>query len=127
MLRKTVVTGGAGFIGSHLVDRLMRDGCREVVVLDNLHRGRTENLMQHLGDGRLRFIHGDVRDADLLRSVFEDTQTVYHLAAERSASTAIARADYAFQTNVVGTFNVLRAALDARVEKLLFTSSCEVY
>src|SRR5690242_5960813 len=112
---KVVVTGGAGFIGSHLVDRLLSNGCDQVVVLDNLHRGRVENLHQHDADPRLQFVDGDVRDASLVRSVFEDAAVVFHLAAQSTVMGAVDNLEYSFTTNVVGTFNVLRAASESRV------------
>ena len=65
---RSVVTGGAGFIGSHLVDRLLADGCSQVVVFDNLHRGRLEYIAQHANDPRFEFVEGDIRDPDRGRS-----------------------------------------------------------
>jgi len=124
---KTVVTGGAGFIGSHLVDRLLADGSAEVVVLDNLHRGQLSHLEQHRDNPRFRFVHGDIRDRDTVETVLAGADVVYHLAAQSSVMGAVDDADYSFSTNVVGTFNVLRAATKVGAGRVVFTSSREVY
>src|SRR6266487_4378734 len=81
-VQKIVVTGGAGFIGSHLVDRLLDSGNDEVVVFDNLSRGRLANLAQHRNHPRFEFIEGDVRDARVLADTFRGARFVYHLAAQ---------------------------------------------
>lgn len=124
---KIVVTGGAGFIGSHLVDRLLENGWPEVVVLDNLHRGRIENLAAHRAEPRFDFILGDIRNAATVASALRGATTVYHLAAQSTVMGAVEDADYSFETNVVGTFNVLRAAHEAGTRTVVFASSREVY
>ncbi len=121
---RILVTGGAGFIGSHLVDRLVADGA-EVVVLDNLRRGRRENLAATCG--RVEFVQGDVRNAPLVSSLSEGVRVVYHLAAESSVMRAEKDIDYTFSTNVCGMFNVLKAAHETGVARVVFTSSREVY
>ena len=125
--KRVIVTGGAGFIGSHLVDRLLSAGCDDVVVLDNLHRGRLAHLQQHAHDPRLRVIRGDIRDRDVVDRAFEHADMVYHLAAQSSVMQAVDDVDYSFSTNTIGTFNVLRAAHKQGVGNVLFTSSREVY
>jgi nucleoside-diphosphate-sugar epimerase len=124
---KIVVTGGAGFIGSHLVDRLLDNGSSQVVVLDNLHRGRLENLAERQSDPLLDFIHGDIRNPRTVAEAFREASTVYHLAAQSRVMGAVEDQDYSFETNVIGTYNVLRAATDADVNALVFASSREVY
>jgi UDP-glucose 4-epimerase len=124
---KVVVTGGAGFIGSHLVDRLLADTHANVVVLDNLHRGRLTNLAQHTDSPRLSFIQGDIRNADLVAETLHGAAAVYHLAAQSTVMGAVEDLDYSFTTNVVGTFNVLRAAASETVGRVVFASSREVY
>jgi UDP-glucose 4-epimerase len=124
---KVVVTGGAGFIGSHLVDRLLADGNRNVVVLDNLHRGRIRNLQQHTSDTRLEVVTGDIRDASTVASIVDGASVVFHLAAQSTVMGAVEDLEYSFGTNVVGTFNVLRAASQRGVGRLVFASSREVY
>lgn len=124
---KIIVTGGAGFIGSHLVDRLLRDGAGEVLVLDNMARGRREHLARHDGNPALRVVEGDIRDTELLREVFAGAEVVYHLAAQSNVMGAVTDLDYSFGTNVVGTYNVLAAARSAGARRVAFTSSREVY
>jgi UDP-glucose 4-epimerase len=126
--QKIVVTGGAGFIGSHLVDRLLRsDNDDTVVVVDNLSRGRKSNISQHAADPRFQLIEGDVRDAKAVQDALRGASTVYHLAAQSTVMGGVRDPLYTFKTNVVGTFNVLRAATHHRVERVLFASSREVY
>jgi UDP-glucose 4-epimerase len=124
---RVVVTGGAGFIGSHLVDRLVREGWGEVVAVDNLHRGKLANLRDHLERGRIAFREADIRDAGAMAAVIRGADVVYHLAAQSSVMGAVADLDYSFTTNVVGTYNVLKAAQEAGVRRLVFTSSREAY
>lgn len=122
---RVVVTGGAGFIGSHLVDRLLAEPCAEVVVFDNLHRGRLENLPAERD--RLRVVVGDIRDEDAVDELVRGADVVFHLAAQSTVMGAVEDARYSFSTNVVGTFNVLRAAARHEVGRLVFSSSREVY
>ena len=107
---KIIVTGGAGFIGSHLVDRLVKDDWGEIVVLDNLFRGKMENLARHRDNSRVRFVNADIRDAAMLREQMRDADFVFHLAAQSNVMGAVTNVNYSFETNVVGTFNVLQAA-----------------
>jgi UDP-glucose 4-epimerase len=124
---KIVVTGGAGFIGSHLVDKLAHDGWGEVVVLDNLFRGKREHLSQHNSNKAVTFQQIDVRDADALRAPFAGADVVFHLAAQSNVMGAVTDIDYSFNTNVGGTLNVLKVAQQAGVRRVVFTSSREVY
>lgn len=121
------MTGGAGFIGSHLVDTLLDAGAREVVVLDNLSRGRPANLERHAADSRLRFIEADVRDSLAVRRALKGAEVVYHLAAQATVMGAALDADYTFSTNVVGTYNVLHSAAEQGIRRVVFASSREVY
>jgi UDP-glucose 4-epimerase len=125
--RRIVVTGGAGFIGSHLVDALLDTDVDEVVVVDNLHRGRLENLAGRETDPRLRVIRADIRDFEAVRSALGRATVVYHLAAQATVMGAARDIDYTFTTNVVGTYNVLRAAAEQGTAKVVFSSSREVY
>jgi len=124
---KTIVTGGAGFIGSHLVDRLARDEWGEIVVLDNLTRGKMENLLQHRGNPNVQFFPVDIRNYDLLRDHIRGAEVVFHLGAQSNVMGAVADLDYSFTTNVVGTYNVLKAAKECGARRVVFTSSREAY
>jgi nucleoside-diphosphate-sugar epimerase len=127
-LGRVLITGGAGFIGSHLVEALVaRHEFDEIVIYDNLHSGRLENNRPHLDSGAVWFIHGDVRDAEALRSALAHTTTVFHLAAQANVMGAAQQPEYTFATNVTGTFNVLQQAHRCNVQRVIFTSSREVY
>ncbi len=121
--KRVLVTGGAGFIGSLLVERLVAAGA-EVVALDNFYRGRRDSLAECSG---VRIVEGDIRCANHLAEVMDGVDTVFHLAAQSQVRTALADPRYCFETNVGGTFSVLEAAKAARVRRLVFTSSREVY
>jgi len=130
---RVLITGGAGFIGSHLVDRLLGTGRPEgepdfeVVVLDNLRRGSRAHLEPYLSSGRLTFHQGDIRDEAALGAAMRDVEIVFHLAAQSNVLGSERDRDYAFTTNVVGTYMVLKMAEAAGARRLLFSSSREVY
>ena len=121
-----LVTGGAGTIGSHVVDRLVDGGAERVVVLDDLTRGRKENLASAESSGRVDLVVGDIRDADLVRRVTEGCDAVFHLAAIRITQCA-EDPRLAHDVLATGTFNVLEAARDAGVRKVIASSSASVY
>jgi nucleoside-diphosphate-sugar epimerase len=122
---RILVTGGAGFIGSHLAKRLASDRLGSVIVLDNLNRGRIADL-KTLWD-RITFVEGDVRDQNVLSRVMRDCDLVFHLAAQSNVLGAVQNLEYSFTSNVVGTFNVLQASRRAGVRRMVFASSREVY
>jgi len=124
---KVLITGGAGFIGSHLVDRLVQHPQYELIILDNLLRGRLENIAHHRHNPRVSFVHGDVRRYGDVLDAMRGCQLVYHLAAQTRIMGSVARVDACFETNVIGTFNVLKAAHHLEVPRVVFTSSGEVY
>jgi nucleoside-diphosphate-sugar epimerase len=126
--KKVVVVGGAGLIGSHVVDALAKTDVGQIVIYDNFVRGRTENLVEALTDPRVSIfdIGGDILQADILNKAFEGAHGVFHLAAlwllqcheyPRSA----------FDVNVRGTFNVLEACVAQNVQRLVYSSSASVY
>src|SRR5256885_15823752 len=121
--RRIVVTGGAGFIGSHLIDRLLADDAAEVVAFDNLSRGRRANVAHLISEQRFRLFEADVRDYVALAQAFQRADLIYHLAAQPTVIGAVRDAELTYQTNVFGTFNVLRAAVEARVPRVVFASS----
>ncbi|WP_367319230.1 NAD-dependent epimerase/dehydratase family protein [Streptomyces sp. HUAS ZL42] len=124
--KKILVTGGAGTIGSNLVDLLAEGGAREIVVLDNFVRGRRANLAQALPSGVVEIVEGDIRDAATVRKVTEGADLVFHLAAIRITQCA-EEPRLANEVLVDGTFNVLEAAAEAGVAKVIASSSASVY
>lgn len=125
-MSRVLVTGGAGFIGSHLVDRLMNEGYR-VVVLDNFFSGRVKNLSQHFGKANFCFIEGDVRNRTDVRNALKYVDYVFHLAAIVSVDLSIKRPLLVNEVNVGGTLNVLEESLKVGVKRFVFVSSCAVY
>ncbi len=121
---KTCVTGGAGFIGSNLVERLVTDG-HEVVVLDDLSTGRLENLSPWRK--AITFIQGDLRDPAAVSAATEGCEVVFHQAALASVARSVADPEQVTAVNVGGTLNVLLAARDAGVRRVVFASSSSVY
>lgn len=119
-----LVTGGAGFIGSHIAEALVKRGDR-VRVLDNLMTGKRENLA-HL-TGKIEFIEADIRDYAATRQAMEGVQVVFHEAAIPSVPRSVADPQLSHDVNVNGTFNVLMAARDAGVKRLVFAASSSAY
>ena len=126
--KKLVVVGGAGLIGSHTVDSLLKEDVKEVLIYDNFLRGSRENLIDALNDPRVKIydVGGDVMQTDILQSAFDGADGVFHLAAlwllqcheyPRSA----------FDVNVRGTFNVMEACIAKGVKRLVYSSSASVY
>jgi len=123
---KILVIGGAGFVGSHLVDQLRAEPVREVVVLDNLTRGSRANLADALDDERLTLVEGSLTDVELLARVTEGCDYVFHLAALWLWE-CVNDPRAAIEVNAMGTFNVLEAAQLAGVKKVVYSSSASVY
>lgn len=121
-----LVTGGAGTIGSTLVDQLLDAGAGHVDVLDNLVRGRRANLDGALAGGRVTLVEGDVRDRDLVHDVTRGKDLVFHQAAIRITQCA-EEPRLALEVLIDGTFNVVEAAVEHRVDKLVAASSASVY
>jgi UDP-glucose 4-epimerase len=123
---RVLVTGGAGTIGSHVVDLLVRGGADEIVVLDNFVRGRRGNIAWALENGPVRVVEGDIRDSGVLHEVTTGKDLVFHLAAIRITQCA-EDPRLANEVLVDGTFNVLEAAQTAAVRKVIASSSASVY
>ena len=123
-MQKCLVTGGAGFIGSNLAERLISDGVR-VRVLDNLNTGFMENIKPFLGD--IEFKQGDVRDLDTLQEVMVGVEVVFHQAAVVSVPKSVDDPIEAAMVNDLGTLHVLETARRAGVRRVVFASSCAVY
>jgi UDP-glucose 4-epimerase len=122
---RILVTGGAGFIGSHLVHRLALEGYRSITVLDNLNRGLAANLSGVRGS--VRFVEGDIRSQATVAGLMRNIDVVFHLAAQSNVLGAIVDVGYSSSTNIVGTAVVLEAVRASGVRRVVFTSSREVY
>lgn len=118
---RCVVTGGAGFIGSHLADFLVQEG-HDVVIVDNLMLGKRENI-----NPQATFIESDIRDFAALSEAFVGADYVFHLAADPRLPVSIENPLLTHEINVTGTLNVLEAARKQGVKKVMFSSSCAVY
>ena len=121
-----LVTGGAGTIGSTVVDQLLAAGVAHVDVLDNLVRGRRENLATAMPSGNVTLVEGDLRDRDLVHDLTRGKDLVFHQAAIRITQCA-EEPRLALEVLVDGSFNVLEAAAEHRIDKLVFASSASVY
>lgn len=126
--KNVLITGGAGFIGSYLVEEYLRNDAKKVIVFDDFSTGSIENL-KHVTDKRLKIVKGSILDENTLHNVFktEQIQIVDHLAAELEVYTGIKDTQRDARINIIGTLNVLNEALQANVEKFLFASSGAVY
>jgi UDP-glucose 4-epimerase len=124
---RVLVTGGAGFIGSHLVDRLLEYGAERVVVIDDLSRARPGWYPSRLDHPRLEFVIQDLLERNGVSAWFEHLDVVYHLAAVAQVMGALRNPERTFSVNVLGTMRVARLARRAGVPRLVFTSSREVY
>ncbi len=122
--KNVVVTGGMGFIGSHLTERLLEDN--EVTVIDNESTGKIENIKHLLGHKNLTVIRGSIVDLNLTE-IFKDKDYVFHLAAIPSVPRSVKDPFSSNNSNVTGTLNVLIAAKDAGIKKVIFSSSSSVY
>jgi UDP-glucose 4-epimerase len=124
--QRILVTGGAGTIGSTIVDELAQAGAAEIVVLDNFVRGRPANLAAAQETGKITVVDGDIRDRALLESVIAGIDVVFHQAAIRITQCA-EEPRLALEVLADGTFNVLEAAVNANVRKVVAASSASVY
>jgi nucleoside-diphosphate-sugar epimerase len=123
---KVLVTGGAGFIGSHLVDRLLGKGF-DVTVLDDFSYGKMENVSSHKNVPEFHLVRGDVRNVGSVKKAVEDVDAVFHEAALVDVSLSVENPLLFNDVNVVGTLNLLTACLDSDVKRFIFASSAAVY
>lgn len=121
-----IVTGGGGFIGSHLIDRLVSER-RQVRVIDNFSTGSPANLEQHRGNPAVEIIQADISEANGLRGLFDGAKRIFHVAALADIVPSIQKPDAYFHSNVQGTFNVLEAARAAGIERFLYAASSSCY
>jgi UDP-glucose 4-epimerase len=126
--KRVLVIGGAGFIGSHVVEELLRTNVEKVLVYDNYARGKRSNIQESLADPRCTVFEdgGDIREVDVLNKAMQEVDAVVHLAA----MWLLHCKDYprtAFDVNIAGTFNVLEACVNNGIERLVYSSSASVY
>jgi len=121
-----LVTGGAGFIGSHLVDRLIDEGY-SVRIIDNLSSGRIENIGHHLGRSGIEFMNIDLKDRSKISEAVKGIETVFHYAANPEVRVSTVSPDIHFDENILATFNLLEAMRRYDVDELVFASSSSVY
>jgi nucleoside-diphosphate-sugar epimerase len=123
---KVLVTGGAGFIGSHLVDRLLSEDF-EVTVLDDFSAGRVENISHHKNMREFHLVMGDIMDSGIVNKVVEGVDVVFHEAALVDVAHSVENPALFNEVNVAGTINLLKACLDSHVKRFIFASSAAVY
>jgi UDP-glucose 4-epimerase len=124
--KRILITGGAGLVGSHIADQLVLKSVSEIVALDNFVRGRRENLSWAMANGNVRIVEGDIRDTRLLHDVMQGIDLVFHQAAIRINQCA-EEPRLALEVLADGTFNVLEAAVAAKVKKVVAASSASIY
>lgn len=123
---RILVTGGCGFIGSHLVDALLARG-HAVTVMDNLSEGSMDNIGTHLGDPKFDMVAGDIRDGEVVKKAMSDVEAVVHMAAIKSVPLSIKDPELTYRVNVDGTISLLEASRDARVKRFVYASTCAIY
>lgn len=123
---KILVTGGAGFVGSYILDQLLDKNVGEVIVIDNFIRGSKRNIEQALASKKIKLIEGDIRDRQLLDKYFQGIDYCFHLAALRITHCATEPRE-ALEVMYDGTFNVLEACVKYKIKKLILASTASVY
>ncbi len=123
---KILVIGGAGFVGSHIVDQLLAENPAEIRVLDNLVRGKRANLVKAMPSGKVRLIEGSITDLKTLNEAVQGCDYVFHLAALWLGE-CVSNPRAALDVNVVGTFNVIEVCKAANVKRIVYSSSASVY
>ena len=124
--KRVLVTGGAGFIGSHIIDILVQEGCSEIVAIDNMERGRPENLARAMAAGQVRLIEADIRDRALMEELVSNSDLVFHMAALRITQCA-ENPRLAMEVMADATFDLLELCVKHKVEKVVAASSASVY
>jgi UDP-glucose 4-epimerase len=122
--KKILVTGGAGFIPSHIVDLLLRKGAR-VTVIDNMHAGNMSNLQDALPE--IEFLSLDIREYEKVKRVVKKQDIIFHLAANADVPYSVDHPAYDFETNAVGGFNLLNSCLKTNVQRVIYASTAAVY
>jgi len=123
---RALVTGGAGFIGSHIVNRLLKEGY-EVTVIDNLSTGKSENLSRYQSNKEFHFIQGDIRNFNLVKEAVKGVDAVFHEAAVVSVPLSVEDPIGTNDVNVGGTLNILKACLNSKTKRFIYGSSTAIY
>lgn len=124
--KRALITGGAGLIGSHIADGLVAEGIEEIVILDNLTRGRKQNIESAVASGKIKILEGDIRDINLVARAMEGVDIVFHEAAIRITHCA-EDPRLAHDVLATGTFNLIEAAHKAGVKRFVSASSASIY
>ena len=121
---KSIITGGGGFIGSHLCELLLKEG-HEIIVLDNFSLGKIDNLKNF--KNKITIVKKDIRDLNSINNLFKKVHNVFHLAGLADIVPSIENPDDYFTTNVTGTYNVLKASINNKVKRFIYTASSSCY
>ena len=124
--KKVLITGGAGFVGSHIADLLVDEGCSQIVAIDNQVRGRPENLTTAMQRGPVRLVEGDIRNYNLMECLVKNADIVFHQAALRITHCAESPR-LALEVMVDATFDLLELCVKYKVEKVIAASSASIY
>ena len=124
--KKVLVTGGAGFIGSHLIEALSR-ACREVIIIENLTSGKIENIENALACENVEIVEGSITNRELLLKHMNGIDYVFHVAAVPSVPKSVTDPLLSHEVNATGTLNILIAAMDSGVKKVIYSSSSSIY
>lgn len=125
-MKKVIVTGGAGFIGSHLAEELVKQGY-QVIILDDLSTGKLENIAELLNKDNVEFVQGSITELPLLQKLFQGVEYVFHQAALARVPRSIDDPLTTNEVNITGTLNILLAARENKVKKVIYASSSSVY
>jgi UDP-glucose 4-epimerase len=124
--KRILITGGAGFIGSHLAEEFIKNGYF-VKILDDFSSGNVNNILGLFNYRNFKLVRGSITDKELIRKVTSDVDIVFHLAAQIHVDRSIVEPRYTFEVNTLGTLNILDAALENNIELVVYASSSEVY
>ena len=123
---RILITGGAGFVGSTIIEQLLNSGVKEIIIIDNFIRGSKNNLKDSLSTNRIKLVEGDIRDQDLINELSQGIDFCFHLAALR-ITRCVEYPKEAFEVMYTGTFNILQACVEQKIKKLVMASSASVY
>jgi UDP-glucose 4-epimerase len=123
---RILITGGAGFVGSTILNQLLQAGVKEIIIIDNFIRGSKENIKGVISSDRVKLVEGDIRDQDLINELLRGIDYCFHLAALR-ITRCVEYPREAFEVMYAGTFNILQSCVEHKIKKLVLASSASVY